>query len=92
MDDVPPIPNYKITFAKGRFNELRAYYNIRTDPDLGLGFAALRRVACGCDACKEQLGRPWLPCVDMYEQPRYSANDGCVLWRSYEGANDWKIF
>jgi hypothetical protein len=28
----------------------------------------------------------------MYEQPRYSANDGCVLWRSYEGANDWKIF
>ena len=92
MDDVPPIPNYKITFAKGRFNGLRAYYNIRTDPDLGLGFAALRRVACGCDACKEQLGRPWLPCVDMYEQPRYSANDGCVLWRSYEGANDWKIF
>ena len=92
MDDVPPIPNYKITFAKGRFNGLRAYYNIRTDPDLGLGFAALRRVACGCNACKEQLGRPWLPCVDMYEQPRYSANDGCVLWRSYEGANDWKIF
>ena len=30
--------------------------------------------------------------MDMYEQPRYSTNDGCVLWWSYEGANDWKIF
>jgi hypothetical protein len=28
----------------------------------------------------------------MYEQPRYAANNECVLWRSYEGANDWKIF
>ncbi len=76
MDDVRPFPNYKITFAKGRFIGLRAYYNIRTDLDLGLGFAALWCVACGCDACKEQLGRPWLPCVDMYEQPRYATNNG----------------
>ena len=28
----------------------------------------------------------------MYEQPRYAANDGCMLWRSYKGANNWKIF
>jgi hypothetical protein len=34
----------------------------------------------------------WLPRVNMYEQPQYAANDWCVLWRSYEGANDWKIF
>jgi hypothetical protein len=27
----------------------------------------------------------------LYEQPQYSANDGCVLWRSYKGANDWKM-
>jgi hypothetical protein len=92
MDDVPPIPNFKIVFPKGKFNGLRAYYNIRTDPDLGLGFAALRRVACGCNACKEQLGMPWLPRVNKYEQPRYVANNRCILWQSYEGANDWKIF
>ena len=42
--------------------------------------------------CKEQLEMTWLPRVNMYEQPWYAANDGCVLWRSYEGANDWKIF
>jgi hypothetical protein len=28
----------------------------------------------------------------MYEQSRHAANDRCVLWRSYEKANDWKIF
>ncbi len=92
MDDVPPIPNFKIAFPKGKINGLRAYYNIRMDPDLGLGFAALQGVACGCDACKEKLGMPWLPRVNMDEQPRYAANDQCILWWSYEGANDWKIF
>jgi hypothetical protein len=92
MDDVPPIPNFKIIFPKGKFNGLHAYYNIRTDPDIGLGFAALRRVVCGYNACKEQLGMPWLPRVNMYEQPRYVANNRCILWQSYEGANDWKIF
>ena len=56
------------------------------------GFAFLWCVACGCNACKEQLGMPWLPLVNMYEQPRYAANDWCVLWWSYKGANDWKIF
>ena len=46
---VPPIPDYKVVLPKGKFNSLRAHYNIRTDtdPDLGLGWAALRRVACG---------------------------------------------
>ena len=41
--------------------------------------------------CKEQLGRPWLARVDMHEQPQYAANNECVLWASYEGANDLKI-
>ena len=35
---------------------------------------------------------PWLPRVNKYEQPRYVANNRCILWQSYEGANDWKIF
>ena len=78
MDDVPPIPNYKIEFAKGKFNGIHAYYTIRMDPDLGLGFAALHHDACGWDACKEQLLRPWLLRVDMHEQPQYAANEECV--------------
>ena len=39
MDNVSDIPNYKIVFLKGKFNGMRAFYNICTDPDLGLGYA-----------------------------------------------------
>ena len=77
---------------KGKFNGLRALYNIRTDPDLGIDYAALRRVACSCESGKEQLGWPWvLPCVDVTAQPRYSQNKECMLWPSYKGGKDWKI-
>ena len=58
MDDGTPIPDYRIKFPPGQFNGLRAHYNIRTDPDLGVGWAALCRVACGCGPCKEQLKTP----------------------------------
>ncbi len=92
MDDVPPLPDYKVILPKSNFSGLRAHYNIRTDPDLGIGFAALHRVACGHGLCKEQLARPWvLPCVDVDTQPRYGQNKECPLWPSYEGGNDWKI-
>jgi hypothetical protein len=91
MDEAPPIPKYKIVFSKGKFNGIHAYYNIRMNPDLGLGYVALWRIACGCKMDKEQLGRPWLPYVDMFEQPGYAHNNECILWLSYKGANNWKI-
>jgi hypothetical protein len=91
MVDVPIIPDFKIIFPKGKFNGVRAYYNIRTDPDLGVGWAALCRVACGCQPCKDQLVLPWMKGVDMSEQPRYAENRDCLLWLSYEGANNWRI-
>ena len=34
---------------------------------------------------------PWVPRVDCRAQPRYAQNERCLLWPSYEGANDWKI-
>jgi len=76
---------------KGKYNGIRAYYNIRTDPDLGVGWAALRRVACGCGPCKAQLKMPWVSRVDKRAQPRYAQNNGCKLWPLYKGANDWRI-
>jgi hypothetical protein len=27
----------------------------------------------------------------MFEQPQYTQNNNCILWQSYEGANNWKI-
>lgn len=34
---------------------IRAHFNFRADPDLGHGWIAMRRAACGCSACKAQL-------------------------------------
>jgi hypothetical protein len=33
MEDIPPIPDYKIKMEKCKYNGIRVYYNIRTDPD-----------------------------------------------------------
>ncbi len=91
MVDVSPIPDYKVVLPKGRFNALCAHYNIHTDPDLGLGSAVLRQVACGCGPCKDQLKRPWVPLFEPTAQSRYAQNKECVMWLSYEGANNWKV-
>jgi hypothetical protein len=72
MMNVPPLPDYKVVLPKGQFNGIRAHYNIRTDPDLGMGWAALHRVACGCGPCKDQLKRPWVLRGDITTQPCYA--------------------
>jgi hypothetical protein len=74
-----------VVLSPGEFNGIRAHYNIRTDPQLGLRWAALRRVACGCAECAKQLTLPWKPGVAGDAQPRYARNKACVLWPSYEG-------
>ncbi len=91
MENVPPLPHYKVVLPKGQFNGICAHYNIRTDPDLGMDWAAVRWVACGCGPCKDQLKRPWVLGGSITAQPRYAVNKDCELWPSYEGANNWKI-
>jgi hypothetical protein len=91
MENVPPLPDYKVVLPKGQFNGICAHYNIRTDPDLSMGWAAVRRVACGCGPCKDQLQRPWVLHGSITAQPCNAANKDCELWPTYEGTNDWKI-
>jgi hypothetical protein len=76
---------------KGKHNGLGSQYNIRTDPDLGVGFAAIRRIACACDVCVNQLSEPWTPTKAPKEQPRYKQNKECEMWSVFEGHNDWEI-
>jgi hypothetical protein len=61
------------------------------DPDLSMGWAAVRWVACGCGPCKDQLQKPWVLRGNITTQPCYAVNKDCKLWPSYEGANYWKI-
>jgi hypothetical protein len=92
MENVLPLPDYKVVLPKGQFNGIRAHYNIHTDPDLGMDWAAVHWVACGCGPCKDQLQRTWVLRGSITTQPRYAVNKDWELWPSYEGANDWKIF
>ena len=66
-------------------------YNIRADPDLGLGKIALRRIPCACRGCRDQLAKPWQPNVAQSEQPRYKTGN-CDLAPIFAGGlNDWHI-
>ena len=40
-----------INFKKGKRNGILFMYNIRCDPDLGVGKATVRRIPCACNFC-----------------------------------------
>jgi hypothetical protein len=66
--------NLKMTavgLPKGIHSGLLARYNLRTDPDVGVGRAMVRRIPCSCQACRNQLSSPWKPGVEPTEQDRY---------------------
>jgi hypothetical protein len=83
MTDVPPLPDYKVVLPKGQFNGIHAHYNICTDLDLGMGWAALRCIACGYGPCKDQLQRLRVLRGKITTQPCYTVNKDCKLWPSY---------
>jgi hypothetical protein len=69
-----------------------ACYNIRTDPDLGLNQAAVRRIPCACQECFRQLSSPWVNGLTASNQPRCKAgNRLCQWWPIFSGLNDWSI-
>jgi hypothetical protein len=76
---------------KGSCNGVGTMYNVRTDPDLGLGRAAVRHIPCACTSCIVQLYKPWENNVEPEEQPRYKGSEKCKFWPIFEGANDWTI-
>jgi hypothetical protein len=91
MMDVLSLLDYNVVLPKGQFNGICAHYNICTDLDLGMGWAALHWVACTSGPCKDQLQRLWVLRGNITVQPRYAVNNDCKLWPSYKGANNWKI-
>jgi hypothetical protein len=76
---------------QGPHSGLLARYNLRTDPELGVGRAALRRIPCSCLACREQMSKAWQPRVEPINQERYQQNVDCSLWNVFLGLNDWLI-
>jgi hypothetical protein len=73
-------------FINGAHNGIGAMYHLRTDPDLGVAKAEVRRINCLCDACLSQLEKPSL-------QERYARNESSVWADVFKDGhlNDWKI-
>ena len=78
-------------FKNGPREGISSMYNIRADPDLGFGKAAIRRIPCACNTCVAQLSIPWVPGKSATEQDRYKVNKHCKYWSIFEGTNDWNI-
>ena len=78
-------------FKNGPREGISSMYNIRADPDLGFGKAAIRRIPCACNSCVAQLSIPWVPGKSATEQDRYKVNKHCKYWSIFEGTNDWQI-
>jgi hypothetical protein len=82
-----------IQFKKepGTKNGLMTRYNFRTDPNLGVGKVAIRRIPCPCASCNEQLRKAWKTNVPAKEQERYAVNESCENWPIFEGLNNWEV-
>ena len=48
-----------IDFRKGNRNGISSMYNIRCDPDIGIGKVSLRRIPCACSFCIEKSEFSW---------------------------------
>ena len=55
-------------------------YNIRCDPELGVGKAAVRRIHCAFSFCIEQLDLPWDKNEKDTSQKRCITNKHCLNW------------
>ena len=81
----------KKCFEEGDCNGIMGHYNFRFDADLDLGYCAARRIPCACRSCIDQLKLPWDNAKDKKDQPRYLQNQNCIMWKMFEGLNDWRI-
>ena len=72
---------------------MKHFYHIRSDPDLGEGFCAMRRIPCACSRCVKQLSKPWLPNLEKNQQPGYVIEpETCKYSSIVRGYNKWYIF
>ena len=66
-------------------------YHYYTCPDLGPRKAALRRLACNCEACDEKITMPWAIGLDAEDQKLFKNPVGCYFKSVLEDHNSWYI-
>ena len=78
-------------FRKGNRKGISSRYNIRCDPELGVGKSTVRRIPCVCSFCIEQLDLPLKKNEKDTSQKRHIMNKKYLNWNIFEGLNDWNI-
>jgi hypothetical protein len=61
-------------------NGIMACHSIRTNPQLGINQAAVRRIPCACKECFKQLSSPWVNGLAASNQPRCKAGNQLCNW------------
>jgi hypothetical protein len=79
----------KLLTGVGKHNGIQSMYNVRFDPDLGVGYTAVRCIPCRCETCTQQILQPWDPTKAFVHQPRYKQNQECKYWKNFQGLNEW---
>ena len=67
-----------IGFRKENRNEISSMYNIRYNPELGVGKSSVRRISFDCLFCIEQLDLPWDKNEKVTNKNRYTMNKKCL--------------
>ena len=61
-------------FSKGNRNGISSIYNIRCDPDIGVGKVAVRRISFTCISSIKQFELPCNNTIKYSNQKSYSVN------------------
>ena len=66
-------------------------YHYYTCKELGPMRAAIRRLACNCEACDQTIQKPWVNGIAAQDQERFKDSEDCYFQSIFENENKWHI-
>ena len=70
------------------FSDMYHYYSCKA---LGARRAAIRRIACNCEACDQIIQKPWANGIAAKDQERFKDSEDCYFKSISENENKWPI-
>ena len=70
------------------FSDVYHYYTCK---ELGPMRAAIRRLACNCQACDKMIQKPWANGIAAEDQERFNDPEDCYFNSLFEHENKWHV-
>ena len=70
------------------FSDMYHYYTCK---ELGPMRAAIRRLACNCEACDQTIQKPWVNGIAAQDQERFKDSEDCYFQSIFGNENKWHI-